>query len=61
MVHFGDLSWTGKRIDRVTRNGGNVYSPRGKMGLGNSRTGSDGDTLFNINTNRSTIIRFNWL
>ena len=28
MVHFGDLSWTGKRIDHATRNGGNVQAAR---------------------------------
>ena len=28
MVHFGNLSWTGKRIDHVTRNGGNVQAAR---------------------------------
>lgn len=28
MVHFGDLSWTGKRIDHVTRNGGKVQAAR---------------------------------
>lgn len=39
MVHFGDLSWTGKRIDHVTRNGGRAE----KWGSVTRRTGSDGD------------------